>query len=130
MGFLINPVSADNINCTIHKLPDFFLLQNPGLRDHFYSVNHLRWCLHTWVTLGMSSCLVACGSVEVHIVILCLIGSHNRTGVKSQYLEHCPCHPHIHPRATNTTGAAHSIGAETHHTIWRWVCIMLWSVCV
>lgn len=33
-------------------------------------------------------------------MILGLIRSHNRTGVKSQYCRHCPCHPSVHPRST------------------------------
>ena len=88
-------------NCTIHKQPDFSFLPNPGLSIRLSFGPPLKMVFtHLGDLQLVSSCLVACSSAQVQIVILGLIRSHNRTGVKSQYWWHCPCPPSIPPRAT------------------------------
>lgn len=62
-------------------------------------------------------------------MILALIRSHNRTGVKNQYCRHCLL-SHERPSQDKTTDVARSTGAETHHNIWRWLCTLWWPVCV
>lgn len=121
-GLTINPVSTDNRkhkwrNSNVLQSCNFYsffcvklhnsqttrLLFSSKSRSSlsFHSVRHFEMVFtHLGDPQACQVVWLPAAQQRFHIVILGLIRSHNGAGVKSQYCEHCPCHPSIHLSAT------------------------------